>query len=367
MGRKNFLFAIVLVALIGCMGLATAAVGEGAMRWRERTRSTVPGSMEYAFYMHDRYRHALIRNQNHYGWINVNEWGFRGGSNGLEPDEGVFRIMTVGSSTTFDSYVSNDTMAWPAQLERKLNHNLVAPKRIEVLNAGVPGYVVLDNSIRLQNELHRFKPNLIILYEGHNNLFGALRLGDPFPQYGNSKPGEISAKSKTARWLEQNSLLYSKIRFFLAVHQWKSEASSQQHPIDTFYLRITDGVKRYERDLSILLHTASELDIPVVLPQMLQISGTDSIANTTQIEDMWRAATGVPRSDVVLHGYKEYNSAIERLAERFKLHHIATSGFGISGAEFYADQDPIHFNDAGATRMADSLSAALWKSTLLPH
>ena len=51
---------------------------------------------------------------------------------------------------------------------------LLPGRRIEVINAGVPGYRVIDNVVRLETELYQYRPDLIILYEVHNDLFTAL-------------------------------------------------------------------------------------------------------------------------------------------------------------------------------------------------
>ncbi len=69
------------------------------------------------------------------------------------------RILADGGSTTFDATVTADDSTWPAQLERLLvaNHG---PGSVEVLNAGVPGYAVFDNFIRLQSDLYRLKPDI---------------------------------------------------------------------------------------------------------------------------------------------------------------------------------------------------------------
>jgi lysophospholipase L1-like esterase len=93
-------------------------------------------------------------------WINSR------GFVGPEFDD-VYRIMAVGDSCTFT------TGAWkigyPSVLERSLNDG--SPfKRFEVINAGIEGYnsgFALD---RIRRELIRYRPRLVIIYVGWNDL-----------------------------------------------------------------------------------------------------------------------------------------------------------------------------------------------------
>ena len=112
--------------------------GEWAVRYRERTRTTAPGTMSMIFYRHKRLMHGLVRGMDYYGWVRIGRQGFRGARDvSLRPPPNTFRIIAVGGSTTFDGNTSGDSSAWPARLEQILN-STPGPMRFEVLNAGVP-------------------------------------------------------------------------------------------------------------------------------------------------------------------------------------------------------------------------------------
>ncbi len=148
--------------------ICAAVLGEILLRYFESRRATVPETMPYLYYRHERLRYALVRNGDYYGWAHINGQGFRGKREvALEKQNGVLRIMAVGGSTTFDTTVSGDDKAWAARLEHYLQE-LAPERRVEVINAGVPGYRNIDNLIRLETELHRYRPDVIILYEVHN-------------------------------------------------------------------------------------------------------------------------------------------------------------------------------------------------------
>ena len=124
------------IAIVSGISVSMAAVSLGgaefAVRYRERHRATVPGAMPTLFYPHYRLRHALVRNRDYYGWITVNADGFRGGPVAVEKGDIDLRIMVVGGSTTFDSFVEDgDESAWPARLEHRLTTTETSAK-IEV-------------------------------------------------------------------------------------------------------------------------------------------------------------------------------------------------------------------------------------------
>ena len=136
---------LLLVAISSSAALFVLVVlAEAVVRYRERHRASVPGSMPSLFYPHARLQRAMVRNFDYFGWVKVNSAGFRGPEVAEPKPEGVVRIMAVGGSVTFDFQVSGDDKAWPARLEHYLDRFNSRP-RVEVINAGVGGYRVLDN------------------------------------------------------------------------------------------------------------------------------------------------------------------------------------------------------------------------------
>ena len=106
--RARTLLAVFSATLALTTGLL---LGEFAVRYRERHRTTVPGSTPLLFYRHSRLGHALVRNYDYFGWIHVNRQGFRGASVPLDKQPGTLRVMAVGGSTTFDDFVTRDEAA----------------------------------------------------------------------------------------------------------------------------------------------------------------------------------------------------------------------------------------------------------------
>ena len=98
----------------------------------------------------------------------INSQGLRSPEFVMDKPNDVYRIIAVGGSTTFGLGVE-DSFSWPALLQKSLN-DLETSKRIEVLNAGVPAATSLQNMNHINQKLINFSPDLIILYEGTNDM-----------------------------------------------------------------------------------------------------------------------------------------------------------------------------------------------------
>jgi lysophospholipase L1-like esterase len=294
--------------------------------------------------------------------------------------------MVVGSSTTFDSGVTGDDKAWPQRLEHWLR-SLRPDLHPQVVNAGVPGYRVTDNQLRLQAELFRFYPDVLIFYEGHNDLFGSLRWtwelsqgqGERTPQRaGPWTPDEVPPISPWRHWLERNSLLYTKLagrweairsrargRKMVAKRATpeRSNAELAEQPgVD----QVGMTAERFRRDMDSFLAVAGTLDIPVVLPELVHVTGTGSVTERDSVVRwMWERAVPHGSVETVLRTYASFNNVLRSLSEKHRATVIATSGFGLTGRQLFADEDPIHFNDAGADKMGRAMAEALLESGLL--
>ena len=102
------------------------------------------------------------------GSYNINSEGLRGQEfNKVKPDN-TYRIIAVGGSTTFGAGVT-DEHTWPRILEKKLQ-SISEDKNIEVINAGVSAITSFNESKLIKEKLIGYKPNLIIVYDGNNDV-----------------------------------------------------------------------------------------------------------------------------------------------------------------------------------------------------
>jgi lysophospholipase L1-like esterase len=89
--------------------------------------------------------------------LQTNSIGLR---NSDELIEDALRILAIGDSFTYGYYVHNQE-TWPARLEETLNQRLA--RRVQVLNAGIPGYTIEDELAYLREKGLALEPDLVIL------------------------------------------------------------------------------------------------------------------------------------------------------------------------------------------------------------
>jgi lysophospholipase L1-like esterase len=97
----------------------------------------------------------------------INSKGFVGPEFDDRPRAGVYRIMALGDSCTFATGFWQ--IGYPSKLEGLLNIG-GPPRRFEVINAGIEGYNSTFALDRIRDELLRYRPNLMIIYIGWNDL-----------------------------------------------------------------------------------------------------------------------------------------------------------------------------------------------------
>lgn len=105
-----------------------------------------------------------------------NSLGYRGTEIRREKPAGVFRIVSLGGSTTYGTYLPSASMAYPAQLEVVLRE-AYGYENVQVINAGVPAYKTWEILVNFAFRVLDLEPDLIIVYEAVNDV--AARLVDP--------------------------------------------------------------------------------------------------------------------------------------------------------------------------------------------
>ena len=361
--RRRLVANIVLaLASTAITFLLAAAAGEALVRRHARRRhdTTIPLLTYQQFFL----GHALVRNVNYFGWVHTDSNGFRGPDVTVARRPGVTRIMIIGSSTTFDVAVSRDDRAWPARLEAWLSQ-LAPGQRFEVINAGVPGYFVMTDVARLQTDLYRFRPDLVILYEGHNDLLMTLKYAaerGPARRVSN-RPNEIPIVTPWRRLLTRHSLLYVKVMGLLQGSGARRIPVLSEPAADS---AIEQGADEYQRELRLFIAAARTLCIPVVVPELVYIGRADT---TRELDPAarrtWAAAAPYATPEAIRRAYTRYTAALHEVAAQEGIVAIRTGDFGLGGSQWYAPNDPMHFNDGGAERMGQRMAQALLAAGVL--
>lgn len=128
------------------------------------------------------------------------------------PGTGAIRILCVGDSHTYGSGVGV-AESYPAQLEHMLNQQ--NPElRFEVLNLGVPGSNSAFVANRLERQILRYRPALVIVWTGINNRWNAAE----------------SDSWKTGSWQRLRRVLLHSRLFRLAAAVWSTRSSGRYEP-----------------------------------------------------------------------------------------------------------------------------------------
>lgn len=130
----------------------------------------------------DPHPYLIYANAPNYHEVNNqhNSMGYRGEEFEQPKPDGIYRIVTIGGSTTYGVGVTDDfRQSYPYQLQEYLQAN--GFPQVEVINAGVPGYTSHESFINLQMRVLTLNPDLIIIYHGINDAHA--RLVYPYSQY----------------------------------------------------------------------------------------------------------------------------------------------------------------------------------------
>jgi lysophospholipase L1-like esterase len=134
-----------------------------------------------------------------------NSLGYRDREFSIEKQEGVFRIVALGGSTTYTIGVQDNEKTFTRILEKMLIKNF-GYENIEVINAGVGGYNSWESLINLQFRVLDLHPDIIIIYHGTNDVHARLVLP-------NSYTGDNSGRRK--QWIEPKFSLLVEYSYLL--------------------------------------------------------------------------------------------------------------------------------------------------------
>ncbi len=106
--------------------------------------------------------------------VSINEAGFRASRERASTESPGLTILALGGSTTFGTRVGDED-TWPHRLEQVLDSLLEGTGHVpvRVINAGVPGYTSIENVIQLATVGADLDPDLVVLFQGINDLHTA--------------------------------------------------------------------------------------------------------------------------------------------------------------------------------------------------
>jgi len=249
--------------------------------------------------------------------------------------EGTFRIIALGSSSTYGAGIGETEKTWPAVLQKKLGAQ--CRTNVEVLNAGWGGYNSFQLAIWLSKVLWRYHPDLVLFYYGGNED------GDATPkEYYDHLQAEIKKAGSPGTQERLRILRYGTGRpQALALLDQLSDLASYrllrglivpEKPKLSFKSELAYSLSS---SMEMMEKAASKHGFPIVMiPEIYMARGSDPMdfAKTELIGDMTSSAQ--------MHGWPiiDLRSDFER---------CRNEPIGL---------DSVHFSPLGAERMAEFLA-----------
>ena len=106
--------------------------------------------------------------------IHINSDGFRGDEITKDKPSDTFRIFVIGGSTTFGWGSTSDKTTISGFLQQDFD-NAHLNSKVQVINAGVGGTASIEEIEYVKNKLLGYNPDLIIVYDGYNDLITSSR------------------------------------------------------------------------------------------------------------------------------------------------------------------------------------------------
>jgi lysophospholipase L1-like esterase len=216
--RKQLLFSLILIFSV--FGAAEGAIRVWAHYFRTSYERYNPAAGRLELVPNIRYT-AHDGNE-----FQINSRGFVGPEFSGLPEDGVYRIISIGDSCTFSEGFWG--LAYPGLLQQALTAG--SPGRFEVLNAGIEGYNSTFALDRLREEIVNYRPRLVTIYIGWNDLM-------------KTDPANLAATgryAKAAQVMENSYLIkaYRKVMFAhlrpLLFRPRVSGDEGDAHAYDTF-------------------------------------------------------------------------------------------------------------------------------------
>jgi lysophospholipase L1-like esterase len=235
--------------------------------------------------------------------ISINSLGFRGDEFTATKPPGTIRIATVGGSTTFCGEVANHE-TWPHRLQVLLQASH-PEARIEVINAGIPGYVIAESLRNLEVRVLPLKPDLVIYYEVNNDLAVDTR------ELARREGLLESPPSGASDWLKRHSLLFDLVEKNARIWSASRATEAKLGPLPT------DLPSRYIGQLETMHQMLAARQIPLVASTFF-VKYRRSQPRATQIDNASVAFFYMPwlSIDGLLDGVDLYNDAIVDFGKR---------------------------------------------------
>ena len=275
------------------------------------------------------------------GLTSHNSLGYRNDEFPLEKPSGVYRIVALGGSSTYDVSIKDNAHTFTAQLERLLKEDY-GYQNVQVINAGVPGYNSWEILVNLEFRVLDLDPDLVIIYENTNDVHA--RMVEPSAYRGDDLGRRQAWQVPPVALWEHSALLRIVSRMMnmsrqVSIDDFVSSPTYVSWPFE--YRLIEDNLDPgeilkenppiyFRRNLEIMCAIAKEHGVTILLTTWAYSPYMNDYAS----------------QDYYQRGFQENNDVVKEVANR---HHIPLFDFAEvmpQDAKYWADGR--HANEAGA-------------------
>lgn len=283
--------------------------------------------------------------------VDVDSLGFRGPEIAARKPSGTYRIFIVGGSSVFGYLVRDEEMS-SAQLQRLLDGH-VPGRRVEVVNAGVPGYNTMHTLVRFLYRIRPLEPDLLVYYQGFNDLGYITRIDDAA-----ERPeifGGLGAPPLYQRVLG-HSMLYGFVRYRSGMFVARpAPAGSRTVTVSA------RGLDVYEQNLRLLVEAARAAGTQIV------ICSQASLAHPN-VGERERALLGAGHFGLSADGLLAAMGALRNIQRK------VADDEAVPFVDLYEQIEPtlenfgdaLHLNATGERRLAQALGETLTSAAILP-
>lgn len=288
----------------------------------------------------------------------LNSLGYRSPERELNKATGKIRVLCSGGSTTFDTLAENDARTWPWEMEEILREGA----DLEVFNAGFPGWCSLENLISLEIRDVDLKPDIVVLFQGINDLQPAAhRPFDRQYEHGHAERciAVLGFNRRRLPWFE-HSLFFEKSRNLILGRRnfwkwgWNSSPPDAQLPVIP-----EEALRTFERNIRSYIAIAQSNGAEVILATQ-----TIRLRRSFIKEDRAHLEEWIPGldPDSIPSQLDRMNSILRKLStsESVSLADVAGE-LPLEDADF---GDPMHFSTSGSEKMAEFMARSIEKVLL---
>jgi len=275
------------------------------------------------------------------GLTSHNSLGYRNDELSLEKPNGVYRIVVLGGSSTYDVSIKDNAKTFTAQLEKLLKEDY-GYENVQVINAGVPGYNSWEMLVNLEFRVLDLDPDLVIIYEGTNDVHA--RLVEPSAYRGDDLGRRQVWQAPHVPLWEHSALLRILSRAMNITRQvsvddfvsaptyvsWPFESRLDEDNLDPAEILKQNPPIYFRRNLENMVAIAKKHDVQILFSTWAYSPNLNDYAS----------------KDYYQHGFQENNNVVKEVSADQQIPLFDFAEVMPQDAEYWADGR--HVNEVGA-------------------